>query len=115
MYHHINLLLMLSCYGMIIYGIIEKDINTKTICIVVGIASIFIYPCITELLLNIKAKLFSNFSIKSHIEKHDKIFGLKLPIIYSDDYNITACGLEKCHPFDSCKYRGGKLLFKYSL
>ena len=27
------------------------------------------------------------------------------PIVYSQDYNITAFGLEKMHPFDSCKYR----------
>lgn len=27
-----------------------------------------------------------------------------MPIVYSDDYNITACGIEKMHPFDSCKY-----------
>ncbi len=25
-------------------------------------------------------------------------------IIYSNNYNITACGIEKMHPFDSTKY-----------
>jgi len=29
----------------------------------------------------------------------------QLPIIYSDKYNISFYGLEKLHPFDSCKYR----------
>jgi histone deacetylase 11 len=24
--------------------------------------------------------------------------------VYHPDYNITACGIERCHPFDSCKY-----------
>jgi histone deacetylase 11 len=24
--------------------------------------------------------------------------------VYHPDYNITACGIEKYHPFDSCKY-----------
>jgi histone deacetylase 11 len=27
------------------------------------------------------------------------------PIIYSSGYNITACGAEKMHPFDSTKYK----------
>jgi histone deacetylase 11 len=29
----------------------------------------------------------------------------KIPIVYSDDYNITFMGLEKYHPFDTTKYR----------
>lgn len=32
------------------------------------------------------------------VEKHH------LPIVYSDKYNISFMGLEKLHPFDSCKY-----------
>jgi histone deacetylase 11 len=28
-----------------------------------------------------------------------------VPIVYSAGYNITACGLERLHPFDSVKYR----------
>jgi len=28
-----------------------------------------------------------------------------VPIVYSKGYNITACGFEKAHPFDSTKYR----------
>ncbi len=32
----------------------------------------------------------------------------KLPICYSDKYNITAFGLEKLHPFDSTKYQKSK-------
>lgn len=27
-----------------------------------------------------------------------------MPLVYHEDYNITACGIEKMHPFDSCKY-----------
>jgi hypothetical protein len=30
-----------------------------------------------------------------------------VPIVYSDNYNITAFGLEKLHPFDSTKYGRG--------
>jgi histone deacetylase 11 len=28
-----------------------------------------------------------------------------IPLVYSPGYNITACGLERLHPFDSVKYR----------
>ena len=28
-----------------------------------------------------------------------------MPIVYSIGYNITACGFEKLHPFDSTKYK----------
>jgi histone deacetylase 11 len=28
-----------------------------------------------------------------------------VPLVYSPGYNITACGLERLHPFDSLKYR----------
>src|SRR5262250_231546 len=27
-----------------------------------------------------------------------------VPIVYHPGYNITACGLERLHPFDSVKY-----------
>lgn len=27
------------------------------------------------------------------------------PLVYSKGYNITACGIEKMHPFDSTKYK----------
>lgn len=60
---------------------------------------------ILEILVNIKACLFmkrSN-SKEEHQKKH-KCFKDKLPIIYHPDYNITACGLERLHPFDSVKY-----------
>ncbi|WP_372366314.1 histone deacetylase [Candidatus Uabimicrobium sp. HlEnr_7] len=28
----------------------------------------------------------------------------KIPIIFSKHYDITLCGIEKLHPFDTCKY-----------
>ena len=28
-----------------------------------------------------------------------------IPLIYHPGYNITACGVERLHPFDSMKYR----------
>ena len=41
--------------------------------------------------------------IKNHLKKHGK-YKKKIGIIYSSNYNISACGIEKCHPFDSKKY-----------
>lgn len=31
--------------------------------------------------------------------------GLKIPVVYSERYNFSFWGLEKLHPFDSCKFR----------
>jgi hypothetical protein len=114
MYHHINLLILLGCYAVFIYGCIVQDTNKRISCMIVGFVSIFIYPIIMELLINIYAKICSFCRSASkdkelHLQKHEKIFKKSLPICYSMDYNITACGLEKCHPFDSCKYRRSKL------
>jgi hypothetical protein len=68
---------------------------------------IFIYPLIMELIINL-ISLCRRETKDSHNYKHIQTFKKKLPICYSDDYNITACGLEKCHPFDSCKYGRSK-------
>jgi histone deacetylase 11 len=68
---------------------------------VLGLALFFLFPIPFELLLNLKALCFKN-SLDNHNCSHD--FHGFLPIVYSPQYNITACGLEKCHPFDSCKY-----------
>lgn len=29
----------------------------------------------------------------------------QLPVVYHNSYNITFGGLEKLHPFDSCKFK----------
>ena len=107
MYHHINSLLIILCYSLIISWLFESDSNRKLILLVVGLVGIYVYPIMMELLINIQAKLFKREDIKSHDTKHSKIYKSKIPICYSEGYNITACGLEKLHPFDSCKYRNG--------
>jgi hypothetical protein len=113
MYHHLNALIVIICYGVIIYGIIEKDPTKKLILLLVGVISTFVYPIIMEILLNIKAILFKcGENIEKHTLKHNEIYKNKIPIAYSDDYNITACGIEKCHPFDSCKYGRGNFKHK---
>ena len=40
----------------------------------------------------------------NHANKHEAFNKLRHPLVYHPRYNITACGLEKIHPFDSCKY-----------
>lgn len=64
------------------------------------------FPILNEILLNTFAKCQSDVDpnmIKNKFSKliSDGIF----PIVYSPGYNITAGGFEKCHPFDSTKYR----------
>ena len=93
---------------MIIYGILEKDQKIQIITLVVGFTSILIYPIILEVILNIKAKLLNcRENIELHYKRHLDVYKKKIPIAYSEDYNITAGGIEKCHPFDSCKYGRG--------
>ena len=36
----------------------------------------------------------------------------KLPIIYSSNYSVKFCGLEKLHPFDACK---GKHIYEVNI
>ena len=57
---------------------------------------IAIYPAILECLYNICASLFD--SSKTYSVHPRSRF------VYSPGYNISFCGIEKCHPFDSQKY-----------
>jgi histone deacetylase 11 len=71
-----------------------------------GILGFFFYPIILEPLANIISILVykeSNYEEK-HSKKH---FSMRrsIGLIYHPRYNITACGIEKCHPFDSIKYQ----------
>ena len=66
-----------------------------------GLGYFFLYPIITEILLNIKA-----FCFRGSLDRHtcrDNLSGY-FPIVYSPGYNISFCGLEKLHPFDAKKY-----------
>ena len=70
---------------------------------VAGLVYFFTYPILYETLLNIKGYLCrSRLNQSQHNCSHLRH---RFPIVYSSNYNITAGGLEKCHPFDSCKYR----------
>jgi len=67
---------------------------------VAGLVSFFCLPVALEFLINVKGILFrGRLRRQLFVPEPDC-----LPIVYSKKYNITAFGLEKCHPFDSCKY-----------
>jgi histone deacetylase 11 len=69
-------------------------IDSPTFWIVTGVGSFLMYPVLLESILYI----CSPEEPKPKIDK-------KIAISYSPQYNITAFGIEKCHPFDSEKYR----------
>ena len=66
----------------------------------------FGFPIINEIVLSLVALCQADVG---KTEVKEKFSGLVkdgiFPIVYSPGYNITAGGFEKCHPFDSTKYR----------
>jgi histone deacetylase 11 len=82
-----------------IYGIIEY--SKYPYIWYISVIYFFLFPFLYETILNIKALLFAHSNRTNHsCSNLENVF----PLIYSPHYNITACGLEKCHPFDSRKY-----------
>ena len=61
----------------------------------IGIVWLFLYPFALEGLANLLATFQEtvNYSVSPRSN-----------FVYSDNYNISFCGLEKIHPFDSHKY-----------
>jgi len=62
------------------------------------------FPILNEIILTIKGRVFRyRVETPDYVLRHD----LKecCPIVYHPSYNMTFCGLEKCHPFDSIKYQ----------
>jgi hypothetical protein len=64
---------------------------------IVGLITFFASPIVFETIINIKGAIFKG-RLAYHKCEH---LSECLPIVYSNGYNITAFGLEKCHPFDS--------------
>jgi histone deacetylase 11 len=69
--------------------------HSATFWITFGLFFFLFYPLLLELILT----LVSFFTTPSIPETSDRI-----PIAYHASYNISAGGIEKCHPFDSQKY-----------
>ena len=59
---------------------------------------------VNEIVLNIKGCLCRSRILKPEYSERHRLKEV-LPIVYSPGYNIHFFGLEKCHPFDSTKYR----------
>ena len=112
MYDHISLICFLISMYMFFYGLfimfLAPDLmsfiypDSRSFWILLGLGSFFLYPIVLEIFANLIAWARSPlFSQRSH--NHDHLFG-KCGIIYNRKYDITACGIEKMHPFDSKKY-----------
>lgn len=61
----------------------------------IGLLWVLLYPLILEGVLNLIAGVTSKMEYR--VQPHSRL-------VYSPDYNITFCGIERCHPFDSQKY-----------
>ena len=81
---------------MIIYG--AKIGETYIWCF--GLGWLFFDVIFFELFMMLKGLMCQRNSRKPDLKKYESCF----PLCYHPSYNITACGLEKCHPFDSVKY-----------
>ncbi len=61
----------------------------------VSIAWLCLYPIFNEVIYNCFAQYSERVVYSGPWESR---------IVYSEDYNLSFCGIEKCHPFDSHKY-----------
>jgi len=63
----------------------------------------FGFPVVNEAFLILKGRL-----CRSRVESPEYVLRHGLagccPIVYHPSYNMTFCGLERMHPFDSIKY-----------
>ena len=71
-----------------------KDIGAKSRIL----GSFLVLPFVIYIALNTKSILSSILRPCSKIKNNSGF------IVYSDKYNLTLYGIEKLHPFDSCKY-----------
>ena len=99
-YSKFCLLQWLASIALFVYGLTQSALSF----ILSGILLFITFPVLNELVLNACA-LFQKgedpVAIKQKFAAMKNVF----PIVYSPGYNITAGGFEKCHPFDSTKYK----------
>ena len=100
LYTLVNMITSLGSLATLFFGAAKTDVYGNKLWII-GLLTFIGHPIVFELFLNIKAKLNQSSLEK---KKFDYLRN-KFPIVYSPDYNITACGFERMHPFDSCKYQ----------
>lgn len=46
----------------------------------------------------------SSGALEQDLKNLEGKINTRYPIVYSPGYNVTACGIERMHPFDSTKY-----------
>ena len=84
------------CFAAGVAGFVFCLVQNKASYLPIPIAWITLYPLLNETIYNICSRLIG-----------DRVFyneSLNSRIVYHPDYNISFCGLEKLHPFDSKKY-----------
>ena len=70
-----------------------------------GLGSFLLYPALLELLVYAAScVLHSEASYKAVLNQRALKMADKKPVVYHSGYNLTACGLERLHPFDAAKY-----------
>jgi hypothetical protein len=65
---------------------------------------IWVYPWVYECLLFLIYRTFFACRRKPYLNPSKDLSLRKSNIVYDPRYNIKLCGVEKKHPFDSCKY-----------
>ena len=102
MYSFFDFLAWASSLLMLINGILLTTSSSylfnpasSTLWLIVGSIAFIFYPLILEFLIT----LHSLFQSPTR-----PVTSNRIPIAYHPKYNISAGGIEKCHPFDSQKY-----------
>ncbi|KAL4484304.1 hypothetical protein ABPG72_006415 [Tetrahymena utriculariae] len=96
----------LALFALFITGLVLQQWQIIVFPLIIYI----LVPFFNELVYNCFAKLL--FTIEKEKKREQKYcqseqqnkYLENLPILYHPKYNITACGIEKLHPFDSVKY-----------
>jgi hypothetical protein len=86
-------------------GAYDMTASEGSIIFLLGLLMFLFGFVVNEILINIAAYTCQSLEDPALVrKKYEKIAQKVTPIVYSKGYNITACGFEKCHPFDSTKY-----------
>eukprot|EP00757_Euglenozoa_sp_SAG-D1_P009470 gene9469-3031_t len=96
------LLLILSCSSTCCDAMCESADKKNTL-IAFSVLCWFFGP-VSNLLDLVMIPISSCKKEVAKYSQEDDYVRRKLPILYHPSYNITACGIEKIHPFDSEKY-----------
>jgi histone deacetylase 11 len=93
MYAVIDALEFMALIGAMIYAIVSSQWYIGVPCAIFWC----VYPVMNEMIYNCFARIFG-----SH-QRFQPTFRSRF--VYSENYNLSFCGLENLHPFDSQKYR----------